>query len=167
MQTFTYKVLSTIKLNSLILNERDYQNLSTRQLRRIYESYEKKLLSVHDFSWYLHVKLRPHAYFCRLNFIDTVPACTESGATVASPTATCHEHRASITSTIAYFVTEASPESYIVSGSPFYVFGSETGTVGACGANYRLRIIRVLSARCYPNTLRPTCTTSNDRCRSV
>lgn len=28
------------------------------------------------------------------------------------------------------------------------------------------RIIRVLSARCYPNTFRPTCT-SNDRCRSV
>ena len=105
--------------------------------------------------------------FLYIEFIDTVPACTESGATVASPTATCHEHRASITSTIAYFVTEASPESYIVSGSPFYVFGSETGTVGACGANYRLRIIRVLSARCYPNTLRPTCTTSNDRCRSV
>lgn len=34
-------------------------------------------------------------------------------------------------------MTEASPEGCIVSGSPFYMFGSETGTVGACGANYR------------------------------
>lgn len=74
---------------------------------------------------------------CKLNFIDIVEACTESGATVASPTATRRKHRASVTSRIAYFVTEASPEGCIVSGSPFYVFGSETGTVGACGANYR------------------------------